>query len=156
MYALLTWWLFSFSVTIFSRTQVLCVTTVTALVQLPICNWPILMFPSFDYVSGIVTCLSVHLKASCTICTISLFLKNAKMIFSVLHVINDETPKLNIKVDVMKIIIFYFILTITCTSNSHEWVYIQKYLEPVSLIVFNLHSGMKHIFNIWSFSPPNL
>jgi len=88
---------------------VLCVTTVTALLQFPIYNWPILMFPSFDYISGFIRCLSLHLKASCTICTVSFFLKNIKMIFSVLHVINDETAKLNIKIGVMKIIIFYFI-----------------------------------------------
>lgn len=108
-YVSLTWRLSSFSVTIFSRTQVLCVTTVTALVQLPICNWPILKFPSFDYVFAIVKCLSLHLKASCTICTISFLLKSVKMKFGVLNVITDETHKLNIKIDVMNIIIFYFI-----------------------------------------------
>lgn len=109
MYVLLTWWLSSFSVTIFSRTQVLCVTNDTALVQLPICNWPTLMFPSFDYVFGFVKCLSLHLKASCTICMISFLLKNIKMIFGVLRVITDDTAKLNFNIDVMKIIIFYFI-----------------------------------------------
>jgi len=156
MYALLTWWLSSFSVTILSRTQVLCVTTVTALFQFHIYNWPILMFPSFDYISGFVRSLSLHLKASCTICTISFFLKNIKMIFSVLHVINDETAKVNIKIDIIENYHILLYLTITCTSNCHEWIYIQKYLEPVNLIVFNLHSGMKHIFNILSFSPPIL
>jgi len=85
---------------------VVCVTTVTALVQLPICNWPILMFPSFDYVFGIVRCLTLHLKASCTICTISFLLKNMKMIFGVLHVITDEIAKFNIKIDVMEITLF--------------------------------------------------
>lgn len=39
---------------------------------------------------------------------ISSLLKNIKM-FGVLNVVTDETAKLDTKIDVMKIIIFYFI-----------------------------------------------
>jgi len=39
---------FLFSDNIFQNTSAVCVTTVTALLQLPIRNWPILMFRSFD------------------------------------------------------------------------------------------------------------
>lgn len=151
MYAFLTWWLSSFSVTIFSRIKVLCVTTDTALVWLPICNWPILMFPSFDYGFGFLKCLPVHLKASCTICMISFLFKNIKMIFGVLHVITDDRAKFNLNIDVMKII-FYFIWPLTCTSSFHKWIHIQNYLKSSGVIVFSLHSGMKYILNIWQFS----
>lgn len=156
MYALLTWQLSSFSVTIFSRTQVLCVTTVTALVQLPICNWPILMY-FFFWLCFWHCQMSVPTPLSLLYNMHDQFLveKYENYIWCI-TCSNWWDSKIEYKNWCSENYHTLLYLTITYTSSSHEWIYIQKYLELVSLIVFNLHSDMKYIFNIWSFSPPNL
>jgi hypothetical protein len=70
------------------------------------------------------------------------------MIFDVLNVMTDETAKLNAKIDVMNIIIFYFILPLYIHEDFLSQFVIQEPLELAGIIVFSLNSHMKYIFNI--------